>query len=75
MYKVRPFGDNEDAADTFDRFKDHLAANDVQPEQTQLTVGKTLSIDAKAERFVDDPEADKLLTKEYRKPFVVPDKV
>jgi predicted dehydrogenase len=75
MYKVRPFGDNEDAADTFDRFKDHMAANDVQPEQTQVTVGKTLTVDAKAERFVDDPEADKLLTREYRKPFVVPDKV
>src|SRR5204862_3627556 len=38
MYKVRPFGDNEDAADTFDRFKDHMTANDVQPEQTQITV-------------------------------------
>jgi predicted dehydrogenase len=75
MYKVRPFGDNEDAADTFDRFKDHMTANDVQPEQTQLTVGKSLTVDPKAERFVDDPEADKLLTKEYRKPFVVPDKV
>ncbi|MBV8880045.1 MAG: Gfo/Idh/MocA family oxidoreductase [Planctomycetaceae bacterium] len=75
MYKVRPWVENEDAADTFDRFKDHMTANDVQPEQTQVTVGKALSVDPKAERFVDDPEADKLLTKEYRKPFVVPDKV
>jgi predicted dehydrogenase len=75
MYKVRPWIENEDAADTFDRFKEHMTANDVQPEQTQVTVGKALTVDAKAERFVDDPEADKLLTKEYRKPFVVPDKV
>jgi len=75
MYKVRPWIENEDAADTFDRFKDHMTANDVQPEQTQITVGKALTVDAKGERFVDDPEADKLLTKEYRKPFVVPDKV
>jgi predicted dehydrogenase len=75
MYKVRPWIENEDAADTFDRFKDHMTANDVQPEQTQITVGKALTFDAKAERFVDDSEADKLLTKEYRKPFVVPDKV
>jgi predicted dehydrogenase len=75
MYKVRPFGENEDAADTFDRFKEHMAANDVQPEQTQVTVGKTLTVDPKTERFVDDPEADKMLSREYRKPFVVPDKV
>ncbi len=52
-----------------------MNANDVQPEQTQVTVGKTLTVDLKTERFVDDPEADKLLTREYRKPFVVPDKV
>lgn len=75
MYKVRPFGDNEEAADTFDRFKDHMNANDVQPEQTQLTVGKSLTFDSKTERFVDDPEADKMLTREYRKPFVVPEQV
>src|SRR5688572_31952635 len=27
MYKVRPFGGNEDAADTYDRFKEHMNAN------------------------------------------------
>jgi hypothetical protein len=75
MYKVRPFGENEDAADTFDRFKDHMVANDVQPDQTQIIVGKTLQFDSKSERFVDDPDADKMLTREYRKPFVVPDSV
>jgi len=75
MYKVRPFGDNEDAADTYDRFKEHMNANGVQPDNTQVFVGKTLTVDAKRERFVDDSEADKMLTREYRKPFVVPDAV
>jgi hypothetical protein len=75
MYKVRPWVENEDAADTFDRFKDHMTANDVQPEQTQITMGKTLNVDAKAERFIDDADANAMLTREYRKPFVVPDKV
>ncbi len=36
-------------------------------------LGRTLSFDPKAERFVSDPEADKLLTKEYRPPYVVPE--
>jgi hypothetical protein len=75
MYKVRPFGDNEEAVDTFDRFKEHMAANDVQPDQTQITVGKTLNFNPKNEKFVDDPDADKLLTREYRKPFVVPETI
>ena len=75
MYKVRPFGDNEEASNTFDRFKEHMVANDVQPDQTQLTVGKLLTVDPKTERFVGDDEANKLLTREYRKPFVVPESV
>jgi len=75
MYKVRPFGDAEEPGDTFDRFKEHMAANDVQPEQTQLTVGKALTVDPKTERFIDDADANAMLTREYRKPFVVPDKV
>ena len=32
-------------------------------------------IDVKEERIVDDAEATKLLTRAYRKPFEVPDKV
>ena len=75
MYKVRPFGDVEDLADTFDRFKDHMVANDVQPDQTQITVGKGLTVEAKAERFEGDDEANARLTREYRKGFVVPESV
>jgi hypothetical protein len=33
-----------------------------------------LKMDPKTERFIDNPEADKLLTREYRAPFVVPAK-
>jgi len=38
-------------------------------------LGRDLIFDGKKERFVGDKEADKLLTREYRKPFVVPAKV
>jgi hypothetical protein len=39
-------------------------------------VGRGLTFNGAAEKFVNDPEADALLTrKEYRKPYVVPDNV
>ena len=37
--------------------------------------GRQLIFDGKKERFVNDGEADKLLTRKYRIPFVVPNKV
>ena len=37
--------------------------------------GRKLTVDATHESFVDDPEAVKLLTRPYRRPFVVPDSI
>jgi predicted dehydrogenase len=38
-------------------------------------VGRKLKFDGKTEKFVSDAEADKLLTREYRAPYAVPEKV
>jgi len=38
-------------------------------------VGRDLTFDGKKEKFVGDKAADKLLTRKYRKPYVVPAKV
>lgn len=38
-------------------------------------VGRELTFDGAIEKFVNDSGADALLTREYRKPYVVPDKV
>jgi len=38
-------------------------------------VGRTINFDGKNERIIDDSEADKLLTRNYRKPYVVPNVV
>jgi hypothetical protein len=48
-----------------------------QELQGRHRLGRFLRFDAQAEKFIDDPEADKLLGREcdYRKPFVVPEKV
>jgi hypothetical protein len=37
-------------------------------------VGRALTFDGKSENFGDDAEANALLTRKYRAPFVVPDK-
>jgi predicted dehydrogenase len=38
-------------------------------------VGRALAFDGKTEKFKGDAEADKLLTRTYRAPYVIPDKV
>ena len=38
-------------------------------------LGRTLTFDGKKERFVSDGQADKMLTRNYRKPYAVPDRV
>ena len=50
----------------------HLRENDVDLEQTKLTLGALLHPAPEREAFIGDPRADAFLTREYRKPFVVP---
>jgi predicted dehydrogenase len=38
-------------------------------------LGRKLHVNPSTESFVNDPEADAMLTREYRKPFVVPAKI
>jgi len=57
-----------------DRMIEHLAVkNDVDLKATPLTLGPALTMDPKAETFEGNTAANKLLTREYRKPFVVPE--
>ncbi len=63
---------NQEALDSLARLIAHLEANEVAVEQDQLTLGEFLKMDPSTERFIGNTEADALLTREYRKPFVVP---
>jgi predicted dehydrogenase len=62
----------DDVLETFDRTAQHLHDNDVDLKKTKLTLGLLLRLDADREAFVKHPQADALLSREYRKPFVVP---
>lgn len=66
---------DKDAVETLGRMEEHLAANGVDLKKTKASLGAFLKMDGKAERFIDNPSADKLLKDAYRAPFVVPEKV
>jgi predicted dehydrogenase len=59
-------------AEACERVFAHLEANGVDLAATPLTLGRRLRIDAASERCASDEEANRLLTREYREPFVVP---
>ncbi|HXP62216.1 MAG TPA: hypothetical protein VN829_17095 [Dongiaceae bacterium] len=68
-----------EAVETFERFREHLAANGVDRPKTEAVLGPWLEIDAEKEQFVGSGEfvakANTLVTRECRSPFVVPENV
>ena len=64
---------NKEATDSYERMVEHLAINGVDIAKDHLTLGEFLTMDPKTEKFIGNAAADKLLTREYRKPYVVPD--
>ena len=63
------------AHESGDRLLGHLKENQVDVDKVEFRIGKPVSIDTKTEKFAGDEEANKLLTREYRKPYVVPENV
>jgi hypothetical protein len=52
-----------------------LSCNLMHLANISYRVGRTLYWDEKTWTIKNDPEANKMLTREYRKPYVVPEKV
>ncbi|MDH5380296.1 MAG: gfo/Idh/MocA family oxidoreductase, partial [Cyclobacteriaceae bacterium] len=53
----------------------HLSSGLAHLGNIAYRLGKVLKFDPKTEKFVNDKEADKMLTRDYREGFEVPDKV
>lgn len=70
--KLRDMKSTDNLLETFERFDLHLGNNKVQLAKTPIQLGASLAINQDSETFVDNAEADKMLTREYRAPFVVP---
>lgn len=60
------------ATETFQEICRYLADLDIDLKKTPLALGPWLEIDSAGECFVGNEEANALLTREYRHPFVVP---
>ena len=68
--------DNEEVQKSWARIKSGLKdALGLDLASTEYQLGRMLEFDAEKEQFVGDEEANKLLTREYREPYVVPEKV
>ena len=53
----------------------HLSVSICHMAKISCKLGRAVHLDPKTERFINDPEANKLLTREYRAPYIVPDVV
>jgi predicted dehydrogenase len=75
--KSQALGDNKEVVATFENLRENLHGVGVKLEQTDYQLGRTLALDPKAERFTGEgaEQANALLTRDYRAPFVVPEKV
>jgi predicted dehydrogenase len=75
--KTGRLGDNRQVVESFDSLRETLKDVGVKLEETEYTLGKVLTMDPKEERFTGEgaEAANALLTRAYRKGFVVPDKI
>ncbi len=74
---VKAVADNTLLAEAYGRMRHHLEANQVDLKTTPITLGPTLEMDPKTERFTGEKSAmaNLLLKRNYRQPFVVPEEV
>ena len=53
----------------------HYSCALVHLANTSYRLGRSLNFDPQTQRYIGDDEANKMLTRDYRSPFVVPEKV
>jgi predicted dehydrogenase len=72
----KAFGDDKAAYEALESMKEHLGKNKkLKLDDMSYRLGRSLAFDAQAEKFIGDDEANKLITRPYRAPFVVPEQV
>jgi predicted dehydrogenase len=73
--KNKSFGGNKSAYEYVERMQEHLKENGLKLEETDYIVGRNLKFDSESETILGDEEANQLLSRTYRPPYVVPNRV
>lgn len=70
--KVREaFGDNDQVQASISAIDDNIKGVFPDVKEVEYQLGPRVAFDPLAEKFIDNPAANKLLTRAYREPFVV----
>ncbi len=66
-----------DTGDAFDRMRKHLASNKINIAKNMAVLGPLLAMDPNTEKFIGpaSDKANEFLTRQYRKPFVLAEKI
>jgi predicted dehydrogenase len=72
---VAPFEACDAGNEAWGRMASHLKENGVDLAKVPVRVGRTIAFDGKSETIPGDEAANKLLARDYRKPFAVPENV
>ena len=70
-----PYNDNETIKDSLAMLKYNLKAVKIDLAENNYAIGRDLKFDPVQEQFIGDRQADAMLTRPYRAPYVVPEKV
>src|SRR5437867_7480864 len=75
--RANRLGDNREVVETFRNLQENIQGVGVSLAETSYRLGRVLGFDPKREHFVGRgaKPANALLTRNYRKPYVVPEKV
>jgi hypothetical protein len=75
MLSEKVAGLDEKTTEAVGRMAAHLADNKLDASKTKVTIGRKLVMDPKTETFINDAEANLMLTRPYRKGYEVPAKI
>ncbi len=73
--KPEHLGNNPHVLDSFEMIRENLEAAGFKLDRITCRIGPVLEFDPQSEKFVDNEAANAMLTRNYRRPFVVPNEV
>ncbi|MDA7978603.1 MAG: Gfo/Idh/MocA family oxidoreductase [Pirellulales bacterium] len=70
-----PYPNNPQVNASLDKIRENLGRINLNVDQAQCQIGQVLEFDPATEKFVNNPAANALLTREYRGEFTVPKEI